>query len=457
MSPRLEQIQTQTQVLAPQLRQSLKVLQASALELRTVIQEEMQMNPTLEELPIETLSLDENKPSESPMNDEYSGNYGSPSTHLDASAATKRHNFLMESLTSDVSLQDHLMEQVGCLRLNEKLRNVVNFIIGSLNEKGFITLPVEDICQQTHSSMAVAQEALHLVQQLDPVGIGCPDIASSLLLQLKHKHKENSLAAKILSQCYPLLLRNKIVEIARRLSVSVEEVQHAIYDDIAKLDPAPGRRFQSNPASGIIPDVRVYKNHLKEWLVELNNQYIPQLRIGSLYKNLLTQNIKNEDRNYLKMKMRSGRFLIQAILQRQKTVEQIARALLYRQYNFFENGPAYLKPLTLQTLAEDLGVHETTVSRATSNKYLETPYGIFGFKYFFTKGLLSSDGECISNSIIKRQIQKIIQEEDKCKPLSDQKIAALLAQNKVQIARRTVTKYREMLGIPSTSLRRKYT
>ena len=205
-----------------------------------------------------------------------------------------------------------------------------------------------------------------------------------------------------------------------------------------------------------IPDVRIYKNHLDEWCVELNNQHIPRLQIGALYKDLLSQNLKTEERNYLRLKIRSGRFLIQAILQRQKTVDQIAHALLKRQYLFFEEGPNFLKPLTMQMLADDLGIHETTVSRATSNKYVETPHGLFSFKYFFTKGLISDEGKFISNSIIKKQIKKIIEGEDRRKPLSDQKIVDLLAKNNVQVARRTVAKYREVLGIPATSLRRRY-
>lgn len=448
----MEQLQVQSQVLAPQLRQSLKILQASALELRSVIQEELQMNPTLEELPNENLSLDDRKPDEFDFDFEDYAHDSKPAPNQMGA----RHDFLIDSLTSEVSLQEHLMEQAGCLDLSNKLKNIVSFIIGSLNEKGFLDLPKDEIMMQTRGTREEVSEALSIVQQLDPAGVGCKDIVSSLLMQLKLKNKENSLATKILNDCYHLLLHNRIAEIARHLSVSKNEVLEAIKKDISCLDPVPGRRFQYKNSHGVIPDVRIYKNHLDEWCVELNNQHVPRLQIGTLYKDLLSQSLKSEERNYLRLKIRSGRFLIQAILQRQKTINQIARALLERQYLFFEEGPDFLKPLTMQTLADDLGIHETTVSRATANKYVDTPHGLFSFKYFFTKGLISDEGKFISNSIIKKQIKRIIEEEDKRKPLSDQKIVDLLAKSNVQVARRTVAKYREFLGIPATNLRRRY-
>lgn len=455
MVVRMEQLQAQTQVMAPQLRQSLKILQASALDLRAVIQEELQLNPTLEELPLDSVSLDTPKEGFEEQNSEFE-DYEQDSKASQAIAA-KHHEFLMESLTSEVSLQDHLITQIGCLDLSEELHTIASFIIGSLDEKGFLSLSLEEIARQTRHPVPTIQEALKVIHQLDPIGVGSKDVRSCLLLQLGHQNKKNSLAYTILDEYYPLLLKNKIVDIARHLNLSPEEIQDAINHDIVPLDPAPGRHYHSNPTQSIIPDVRIFKSHLGEWVVELNNDYIPRLSIGSTYKDMLSQsNVRMEDRNYLRLKIRSGRFLIQAILQRQKTIEQIAHALLHKQIDFFENGPSALKPLNLQALAETIGIHEATVSRATSNKYLETPFGLFSFKYFFTKGLNFGSGTYISNSIIKQQIQKIIEAEDRKKPLSDQKIVILLTQNGVRIARRTVTKYRELLGIPAASLRRKY-
>ena len=445
----LQQVQTQAQILAPQLRQSLKILQVSALDLRAMIREEIASNPVLEEIP--------------PMSDLDVKNHGSFETYgggfennTDRSEAAKRHEFMMASITSEVTLQEHLLGQVGCMELPKKLREIITFIIGSLNEKGFLELSEEELVRQTVSDVKQVTAALAIVHNLDPVGVGCKDTVSSLLVQLRHQNKAQSLAFKILSEHYDALLHNKLIEIAEACSVTVKEVQATVRNDIATLNPMPGSAFMSKPMHAVIPDVRICKNYLNEWVVELNHQYIPNLRIGSGYKALLTKNLNKTDRSYLYLKMRSGRFFIRAILQRQKTVEDISRALLHRQYDFFERGSAYLKPLTMQALADDLGVHETTVSRATANKYVDTPFGVFGFKYFFTKGLRGASGGSISNSVVRQQIRAIAEGEDRRNPLSDQKIAALLAKGGVKIARRTVTKYRKSLGILSANLRRQY-
>ena len=445
----LRQLQTQAQVLAPQLRQSLKILQVSALDLREMIREEISTNPALEEVP----TMPEVDGKRSDAFDAYGGGF---EHNTDRSEAVKRHEFMMASLTSEETLQEHLSEQVGCMELPKKLREVVEFIIGSLNEKGFLELSEEELARQTASEPKQVTAALAVVQNLDPIGVGCKDTVSSLLVQLKHQNKEQSLAFKILSEHYDALIHNKFIDIAEACSVTIKDVRAAVRNDIATLNPAPGSAFASNPTHTVIPDVRIYKNHLNEWMVELNRQYIPNLRIGSDCKMLLAKQLKPSERSYLRLKMRAGQFFIRAILQRQKTIEDIARALLRWQTGFFERGATHLKPLTMQMLADDLGIHETTVSRATANKYIDTPFGVFGFKYFFTKGLRGISGGRISNSVVRQRIKRIVEDEDRRSPLSDQQIATLLAKEQVNIARRTVTKYRESLGILPASLRRQY-
>ncbi len=270
------------------------------------------------------------------------------------------------------------------------------------------------------------------------------------------QNKESTLAARILREGYDLLLRNKIIEIARKFNVDKEEIQQAI-QEITHLDPAPGRHFDTQTVQGIIPDVAVYKNGYGEWIIQLNNEFIPSLRISRTYKDLMgKKDLTSNDKNYLRLKMRSGRFLIQAIAQRQKTLERITQALLEVQNSFFEEGPKGLKPLTLQVLAERLEVHETTISRAIANKFMDTPFGVFEFKYFFTKGLASEEGHSIANTIVKQKISKFIEQENPTKPISDQKIVELLQHENICIARRTVAKYREALGIPATNLRKKF-
>lgn len=445
----LEQSQTQSQVLAPQLRQSLKILQASAMDLKAFVQEELTNNPTLEEIP----GSSSKESTDSIANEaEWNSNYAN-----DASEASQRHDFLLNSLQSEVSLQSHLQEQVGCLDLTKKLKELVLFIIGSLNQKGFLDSSIDELMRQTGCDYDTLMHALSIVQQLDPVGVGCFDIPSSLMAQLTYQQKGHSLAFKIISQCYPLLLHNKLNDIARACSASLKDVQAAIRNDIAPLNPAPGSAYAHCPSPIIIPDVKIYKNPSNEWIVELNHTYIPQLRIGSNYKDLLAQNIDANDRRYLQIKMRSGRFLIQAILQRQKTIERISQAILQYQQEFFNHGVAYLKPLTLQTVAEFLNLHETTISRATANKYVDTPFGVFRFKYFFTKGLARHNtDERISNAVIKQEMRKLIDHEDKQHPLSDQAMVELFKNKQIQIARRTITKYRKQLGILPVHMRRQY-
>ena len=445
----LRQLQTQAQILAPQLRQSLKILQVSALDLREMIREEMSTNPALEEAP----TMSEVAGKQGDAFETYGGGF---ENNTDRAEAVKRHEFMMASLTSEVTLQEHLREQVGCMELPKKRREIIDFIIGSLNEKGFLELSEDELGRQTASDACQVAKALKIVQSLDPIGVGCKDTVSSLLVQLKHQGKEQSLAFKILSEHYDDLIHNKWVGIAVACSVTIEDIRSAVRNDIAVLNPAPGSVFASKPIHTVVPDVKIYKNYLHEWVVELNRQYIPNLRIGSDCKTLLAKKLKPSERSYLRLKIRSGQFFIRAILQRQKTIEDIARGLLRRQTGFFERGIAHLQPLTMQVLADDLGVHETTVSRATANKYVDTPFGVFGFKFFFTKGLREISGGRISNSVVRQRIKRIVEDEDRRNPLSDQQIAALLAEEQVDIARRTVTKYRESLGILSASLRRQY-
>ena len=457
MAPLLEQVQTQSQLLAPQLRQSLKVLQVSAVDLRNVVAEELQMNPTLEELSPNEVSLDDVQPNEKLSDDEWDSyednDVGAKLHHV---ADSSKHDFLMNSLVADVSLEDHLRQQIGCLAVSKDVEKVLNFLVGSLNDKGFLTLTYEEIERQMLLPPKVIQSAIDVLKQLDPPGVGCSDVRTSLLQQLRLRHRENSLAFTILDQYYSQFLHNRVLDIARDLSISAEAVYSAIRE-IASLDLAPGRRFEVQHVQSIIPDVLIYKNHLQEWVVSMNNYYIPRLCIGSHYQQLLSSSTLNDsDKKYLRMKMRSGRFLIQSIAHRQKTIERIAYALLRQQRDFFENGPNALKPLTLQTIATEIDVHQTTVSRAVANKFVQTPHGLFGFKYFFINGLNSYSGAAIANTIIKRQIQKVIEQEDKKAPVSDQRIVEILAQNNVQVARRTIAKYRELLGIPPTFLRRVY-
>jgi RNA polymerase sigma-54 factor len=475
-SQELRQRQTQSLVLAPQLRQSLKILQVAALDLRTTIQEEFQSNPTLEELPLEMVSIEENSDNGEPagdenqreeldfdesfailnkLNDEWREYMAEISgTNFSREDADRRQHFF-DSLVTEISLQEHLIQQADMIDLTDTQKEAMQYLVGSLDSYGFLTTTLSDIALMADIPLSAAQEAHQTLLTFDPPGIGCTDLRDSLLQQLKLQGKSTSVAARITKDHFDLLSRRRIPDIARRMGLPFEEIQKAL-KAIALLDPAPGRRFAEDSNRVVVPDVIIKKDDDK-WKIELNSDYIPRLRLSQSYKDLIAKGkLSKEEKEYLQEKLRSGKFLINSIEQRQQTVEKITREILRVQKEFFEEGVSKLRPLTMTQVAETVGVHETTVSRAIANKYVQTPHGIFEIKYFFTPGYESGDGESISNTSVKDMIAGLVQMEDTAHPLSDQEIVKKLAVRNIKIARRTVAKYREELGILPSNLRRQY-
>ena len=484
----LRQRQTQSLVLAPQLRQSLKILQVAALDLRSVIQEELQNNPTLEEMPMEGVSLDkettdksnetgENGSSETPeqheemdfsnsskefeilskLNEDWRDHMAQAggSQPFTSEDAEKRQHFF-DSLVSETSLQEHLMQQADLADMPPQVLEAMRYLVGSLDDRGFLTQTAADVALQTSLPLDVVQQAIKLLKNFDPPGIGCQDIAESLLQQLIAKGRSDSLAARILRDHFTLLSRRRIPEIARKLGSHMDDVQVAI-EEIGTLDPAPGRRFADDNNRVVVPDVTVEKDG-EEWKIHLNNDYIPRLRISSTYRELIAKGtLSKQEREYLRERMRSGKFLINSIEQRQQTIERITREIIKVQTDFFEKGVSKLRPLTMTQIADVVGVHETTVSRAIANKYIQTPHGVFDFKYFFTPGYQADNGASVSNTSVKDMINDLIAGEDRSHPLSDQEIVGKLQERGINIARRTVAKYREELGLLPSNLRRDYT
>ncbi|MDR0353807.1 MAG: RNA polymerase factor sigma-54 [Opitutaceae bacterium] len=487
----LRQRQTQSLVLAPQLRQSLKILQVAALDLRSVIQEELQNNPALEELPMEDLNIDRAAAeaaaaSDAPDDDDdnppppatadpreemdfskefeilakldedwrdYMAGAGGNQPRTTEDAERRQHFF--DSLVSETSLQEHLAGQADLADLAPQAREAMNHLIGSLDDRGFLTQTPNDIALQSQLPLDAVQQAHTLLKTLDPPGIGCQTLAECLLLQLAAKGRENTLAAAIVREHFDLLARRRIPDLARKLGATTEDVQTAI-GEISALDPAPGRRFAEDSNRVVVPDVTVAKDD-DEWLVTLNNDYIPRLRISGTYRELIAKGtLTKTEREYLRERIRSGKFLINSIEQRQQTIERITREILKMQRDFFEEGVSRLKPLTMTRIAEAVGVHETTVSRAIANKYIKTPHGVFEFKYFFTPGYQSEDGASVSNTSVKEMLHELITTEDRAKPLSDQDLVVKLQEKGLNIARRTVAKYREELGLLPSNLRREY-
>jgi RNA polymerase sigma-54 factor len=468
-------------VLAPQLRQSLKILQVAALDLRSVIQEELQTNPTLEELPMEGVSLDQNGTEEAPevppadqaepreeldfsknfevlnkIDDDWrddlaQGGGGQPYT---SEAAEKRQHFF-DSLVSETSLQEHLMRQAEVSDCPPRVLTAIRYLVGSIDDRGFLTATPADIALMSGLALEDVQAAHKLLRTFDPPGIGAQNLEDCLLFQLASTGRGDSIAARVVRDHFELLTRRRIPDLARRLGVSLEEIQVAI-EEIGTLDPSPGRRFADDSNRVVVPDVAVEKEDGR-WQIRLNSDYIPRLRISQTYRELIAKGqLSKAERDYLSERMRSGRFLINSIAQRQQTIERITREIITVQEEFFEHGVSRLKPLTMTQIAEVVGVHETTVSRAIANKYIQTPHGVFDFKYFFTPGYQAQSGDAVSNTSVKEMINDLIAGEDRAHPLSDQELVAKLQAKGIKVARRTVAKYREELGLLPSNLRREY-
>ena len=473
------QRQTQTLTLAPQLRNSLKILQAPAVELRTSILEELQANPLLEELPIDSISVEEaiEKPEEEQQpesseeldfnEDDYSvlermsedmrEEYAQESTGQSyTSEDQERRDHFMNSLTTDKSLQQHLIEQAELSDCSEKEHEALLYLIGSLDDHGFLTETISNIALTSRIPYGSVQKAVGILKTFDPPGIGATDMQDCLATQLELKGRGKSIATRILREHFQLLVRRRIPELSRKIGATTADIQDAIAE-IGTLDPAPGKRFSADSNTVVDPDVSVYKDAYDQWQVVLNNDYIPRLRISSVYKEMLAKGgLSGKEKEFMLERMRSGKFPISSIEQRQQTIERITRELLTYQSDFFDEGVAKLAPPDHE--------HHCPVSWRTRDHCQPCnreqihlhPHGVFAFKYFFTPGYTSSSGESMSNKTVKDMIAHIIEDENPAKPLSDQGIANLLKEKDIKIARRTVAKYREELGILPTNLRRRY-
>ncbi len=457
------------QVLAPQLQQSLLILQAPLLELRNLVQQEMETNPVLEELPDEPNS-DERNDAETASDEKFkeefdklaklddewrdymaqSGSYTGRSQEAD-----DKRQFFFDSIATQETLQQHLMGQLNQTVLNTNDRKTAELIIGNIDDNGFLQTTPEEMALNTGIPKEDFENILTLIQSFYPPGVGARDLRECLLIQLKRERKQSSLEYKIISEHMPDLGKRRFPEIARRMGISVEQVQKCA-NNIAQLDPRPGQVFAASPQNYVLPDVTVEKVN-GDYQVILNGEQIPHLRISNTYKDIMAQDGNgNEVKDYIRDKIRSGKFLIKSIHQRQQTISNIAHQIVKRQRDFFEHGSAHLKPMTMVQIADVVGVHETTVSRAISGKYISTPQGVFEMKYFFTPGYQTATGESMSNTSVKEAILDLVKNEDGNSPLSDKEIVEILSQRGIPIARRTVAKYRTELNILPSNMRRKY-
>ena len=368
--------------------------------------------------------------------------------------AAERRQFLFDSQVEAPHLSDHLLRQLTLATSNPEMIKIGQEIIGNLDDAGFLKIPLVEVSQSVQIDYAIAQNTLNLIQTFDPVGVAARDLRECLLIQINRLGKADELEAEMVSQYLNELGRKKYQDIARSMKMPLERVQAAA-QFIATLQPRPGSSFSSDDKQNIVQAELAVQKSGDDWIVVMNDDPVPRLRISDTYKDLLVNNGHDAGlREYLKEKIRAGKFLIKCLHQRQQTIFNIATEIVKRQRAFFDQGVAHLKPLTMNQVAEVVGVHETTVSRAIANKYVKTPYGLFDLKYFFTPGYQTASGEVMSNTSVKDAIQDLIGRESSNKPLSDQEIVKILGERGIPLARRTVAKYRSELGLLPSNLRR---
>ena len=469
ISQRLHTKLVQKLILTPSLQQAIKLLPMSTLELSELLNQEMVENPMLEEAPVEEMQQAEAAPEkkeETPAQQEkgdtwddqdyeyFFGDYLDDGYRPRTPTEVKELPPIENTLSTAASLSDHLLWQLSMQTDDSGLRTIGEAIIGNLDDDGYLVATVEELSSMGPWPTEAVERALKLVQCFDPIGVAARDLQESLLLQLRHLGLAGSPAERIVTEYMRLLQNHQIPELAKKLGMTIDELKQHI-ELIQQLDPKPGSRYNPSQSQYVIPDVYVVKVE-EQYVALLNEEGLPQLRISPVYRRLLDKGGENTDetRAYVKDKFRSALWLIKSVEQRQKTIHKVATSIINFQRDFLDHGIEYLRPLVLRDVANDIGMHESTVSRVVTNKYMHTPQGVFEMKYFFHSGISSSYGEAVSSVTIKQRIRKIIEQEDARKPLSDSKIVSMLQKEGLDLARRTIAKYREELKIPTSNQRK---
>lgn len=437
---------TQQLVLTPQLQQAIKLLQLNRLELEAAIKEELSNNPMLEE-------VEEPEKGTPPGDAE-----GLPWSYLVVRRPSRRKDpfeegpSLEDLARSETTLQEFLLWQLRMSALDDEAFRIGSFLIGNIDEDGYLRISLEEVSERLGCPLEEVEDVLRVIQGFDPPGVGARDLRECLLLQLRHREGANPVLYRIVADGFDDLLKGDLRSVAQRLGLPTEEVLKVL-EALKTLDTKPGRAFTSDAGIYVVPDVIVYKKG-DDYEVVLNDEGLPRLRISAQYQRLLKERVDEKCRSYLKQKLKEAQWFLRGLEQRQRTLEKITRSIVKFQREFLEKGIEYLKPLVLRDVAEDTGLHESTVSRAIAGKYAWTPQGLFELKFFFSSKV--GDGLVeMSSTKVKKLIEDLIAAEDRSRPLSDQEIARILRERYgLPIARRTVTKYREALGIPSSKDRK---
>ncbi|MDR0931402.1 MAG: RNA polymerase factor sigma-54 [Victivallales bacterium] len=456
----------QEQQLSVRQLQSLELLHLPLLELEEKLLTAMENNPLLESeydwgipevdsTPNPTQEDESTLDAEAAESDEWCDDLPLPTEYSDSSDAADKRDFLINSLSDAPGLQEQLQLELATLNLPENLRRIADDIIGGIDDSGYLRSTVADISMSTGESVNSVEEALKAVQSLDPPGVGCRDLAECLRLQLERKHALTPILAKILDSHLDEIAKNHLPQLARTLKISLNELNSAILE-LRKLAPFPGTALAPEHADFIVPEVEIVKSGDTYEARSCKNS-APRLFLAERYLKLLeTPNLPPEDRAYLKEKLQQARDLMRALELRKSTIVRIAEIIAKTQRDFLEQGVEYLRPLTMRQIGEELNLHETTISRAVANKYVLTGQGIFPLKFFFNAGFTVENGAELSNRAIMEKIRELIQKESPVKPLSDEQLAKQLKSIGIPVARRTVAKYREAIGIPSSNLRRQH-
>ena len=474
--------QTQRVVMTPLLQQAIQLLQLSTLELEQVVRKELEENPLLEEVPVEppaespeapaattatstaeapaaptepatpeTPTVDAERADDLPF-DLNAALFDEPEERTPVSTE-EREELPFENLAGNdaVLLADYLMEQLRLATNDPITLRVGEAIIGNLDEDGYLRAEVSEIAEGTGTEPAAVEEGLRLVQSFDPRGVAARSVQECLLLQVTADPEPDPVTVEILEKYFDDLGHRRYAEIARALKLPLDRIMESI-EEIQTLEPKPGRRFGGNDSRYIVPDVTIQKVG-NDYVVVLNEEGIPRLRVNSLYRSLLRRS-GDEAKQYVEQKIRSAVWLIKSVEQRQRTLRRVAQSLVNFQREFLDKGLPFLRPLALRDVGDDINMHESTISRVTTNKYVQTPQGLFELKYFFHSGIASTNGSMVSSVSVKKMIRDMIDAEDAGAPLSDQEIALALHKQGLTIARRTVAKYREELGVLPSHQRR---
>ncbi len=467
--------------MTPQLQQAIRLLQLSTLELQAEVQDALESNPMLEQdegnndapetdpaasnTAQETTtpakeSEGDNIPEDLPIDSSWEDVFDTGATTYSAGEADSGRDLLEKVAASSANLRDHLVWQMEMTNFSESDEHIARIIIDSINDDGYLSVSTEDIHSNLDARLDIEhneiEAVLHRIQQFDPVGVGARNLQESLQTQLQHFEPDTPWLkeARILVRDYFTLLSNRdYARLGRKLKLTTDDLQHVIHL-IQSMNPRPGSRFNTTEPEYIVPDVFVTQKNGK-WLVELNIDSMPKLRINNMYAKLIKRGSDSKDNNFLRNNLQEARWFLKSLQSRHETLMKVATCIVKRQQGFFEHGEEAMKPMVLRSIADAIEMHESTVSRVTTRKYMHTPSGIYEFKYFFSSHVSTEAGGECSATAIRAIIKKLVAAENPAKPLSDNKMAAVLADQGINVARRTIAKYRESLSISPSNERKR--